>query len=125
MRRISEAYDDTLQHGGGTYTMMDLDDISGDFWAVGLTGFEFRVDEPSARDQFRIAYLALLKNASVQAAQGLPYQAALGTWIDEGTVYVDLVALVPDYTEAVALGTEREQVAIYNLKTEQTVRLQD
>jgi hypothetical protein len=124
MRSINEAWDATLKMSGGTFNPMTLDDVTADAWAVGIRGFEWEQDPRSDLQQFRLVYLALL-NASSPACFAPKYQMAIGTWIDDGKVYVDLVALVPDRAEAIRVGQDNDQIAIYHIETGETERLRD
>jgi hypothetical protein len=45
----------------------------------------------------------------------------LGTWVDHGTLYVDLVDLIPDYDQALAAARFRDEKAIYHIRTGTTV----
>ena len=49
----------------------------------------------------------------------------VGGWKDEksGRFYYDCVMIVDDEAEAIRLGIENEQIAIYNLETQREIRL--
>lgn len=49
----------------------------------------------------------------------------IGTWVDDGKVYVDAVTIVWGHADAVRLGTERGELAIFNLGTAETVDLRE
>lgn len=52
-----------------------------------------------------------------------PYRPAyIGTWIDDGTVYVDAVSLHSSREDALAVAYARGEAAVYNLATGETVR---
>ena len=123
MRRIDEAWDETLRVGGGTFELTTLEDVHAEAWAVGLIGWRLKADEPAAMQLFRLAYHDTMKRADRGMYRGL--RLAFGTWVDDGTAYVDLVALIKDRRAALELAREHDQLAIYHLGTEETVYTQE
>ena len=120
VRRIDEAWDHTVKYGGGTFDMLTLDDVHADAWAVGLEGVEMSLD-----DGFEMFALAYRQACRSSWTEDTAYPIAFGTWVDDGKVYCDVVALVPNVYEAIGLATLQEQLAIYHLKTEETIRLEE
>lgn len=48
----------------------------------------------------------------------------VGGWSENGKFYYDVVIVVESRDEAIRLGKENEQIAIYNLETFEYIRLQ-
>lgn len=46
-----------------------------------------------------------------------------GTWLNDGTLYVDVCTLHTDYLDAVLTGFERHEKAIFDIKRECEIRL--
>jgi hypothetical protein len=118
-RTIRQAYDLTLEQGGATLDTEDLDDYAGPFgWVVGgangLPGHAIPLDDPQlAFDLFVNAYLDLL-NQEVRV---------IGTWVDEGRLYVDAVDIITSADDAIEAAIQRGEKAIYNLTTQRTVEV--
>ena len=47
----------------------------------------------------------------------------IGTWIEDGSLYLDVVDLIPSVFEAIVLASQRKEKAIYNLHTHETYNL--
>lgn len=47
----------------------------------------------------------------------------LGTWIDNGNVYIDISESINDRETAIKLGKERHQLGIYDISNQQTIEL--
>ncbi len=47
----------------------------------------------------------------------------LGTWVDDGTLYVDTVEIIPDRHAAELAGLAADQLAIFDLGTATEIRL--
>lgn len=47
----------------------------------------------------------------------------IGTWINEGIVYVDISERIVNKDRAIELGKDRKQLAIFNIKTFEEVML--
>lgn len=112
----------TLQDGGGTWTR-DLVPVHEHYvWAVGgaierYSGmYSPKVSQhaPDLSDRVRSAIGTLL-------LAGAEY---VGTWMDDGLVYIDAVSLIPDRDRAIAAGQRRGELAIYNLGTHETVEIE-
>ena len=124
MRKVSEVLLETLEDGGGTYDLFTLDPISADAWSVGIAGGDFPLGT-SSRDLASLAaeYITAVKLAGDDGLRGLTL--AFGTWVDEGRVHCDLVALVKSLDAALLLARATKQLAIYHLETEETVWLEE
>lgn len=49
----------------------------------------------------------------------------VGSWVDYDTIYVDGCDVVIDRDEAIALGKERNQIAIWDLANNEELRIKD
>ena len=106
-------YDATIADGGTTLDAT-LSPVHSGGWAVGGNG-PVRILPIGERMPIRFGdalYAAI--------ERGAPY---IGTWTEEGSVYIDGVDIIPERADAIRLGTERGEIAIYNLDTQETVRL--
>lgn len=119
-RTIQQAFEHTLEAGGGTFNTLMLGDYAGarNVWAVGGLEFTRIIDvDTLSFDRalliFSDAYLRLL-DLDVRY---------IGTWLDEGVVYIEGVSLIGNTDEAIDLGYERGQKAIYNLSSKRTLEL--
>jgi hypothetical protein len=61
----------------------------------------------------------LEKNAKVLDKPG----AKLGVWVDKGTAFLDVSTVVETEEEAVKLGREHDQLAVFNLTEGKEVRI--
>ena len=103
--------EDTLKDGGLTIKPFTGEKPSGGYM-VALEGFELQVPV----SEF---FTGVVADYIGQHAQKLMSNPALclGTWVNEGTVYLDLSENVKDKEKALELGKERHQLAIFNLET--------
>jgi hypothetical protein len=111
---LAKVADDLLTNGGGTYFAHDLTPVPTEsVWCVGLTGGEEFSADPEIGLPLpqRIAW-------HLATIHGTEF---VGTWLHEGRIYLDPVALIPDRDNALALAREHDQIAIYNLATAETV----
>jgi len=111
----------TLQNGGCTYNPSTDTFLSGEpFYAVAmypeceqiLTLKDFT---PDSIYQYAENHKDILKHTP----------NSIGTWIDEATdkVYLDISRVVSDKDIAIAIAKRTHQIAIFNLKTLEEVRL--
>lgn len=118
---VPSALDDiltaTLRDGGGTWSSDLLPIGRWNVWAVGgsLPGQTIPLQEAAAPGPAGI-------DGAVARLQ-LDGASYIGTWLDEGTVYIDAIDLIEDTDEAIKVASERGELAIYNLATGQTIRL--
>jgi hypothetical protein len=112
-----EVRDYTLAHGGGTFkadTLSRFEPRSG--YAVGAGGGT--VIETDWPQVIVHDILAVRANA---LARGLRY---IGTWIDDGKVYVDPVIVTPVRSFAVRTARLYRQRAIYSFETGEAIPAQ-
>ena len=103
--------EDTLANGGLTVKPFTGEKPSGGYM-VALQGFELKVPV----SEFFTGVVADYIGEHAQKLMSNP-ALCLGTWVNEGTVYLDLSENVPNREKALELGKERHQLAIFNLET--------
>ena len=101
----------TLKNGGLTIKPFTGEKPDSGYM-VALEGFELKVPVAEFFTGVVADYIgehakALMDNSSL----------CLGTWVNEGTVYLDLSENVPNREKALELGRERNQLAVFNLET--------
>lgn len=113
---------DRLYHSCSTGCTLRLDDglppTVG--YAVGREGWELRLGRECVSKALIGPWLD-----RVQSAKSLHPDAdwAVGVWDDKGFVYLDVVNVVLDRAEAIELGKDRSQLAIYDLAEGVEIRL--
>jgi hypothetical protein len=110
------AADDTIANGGGTFRigaesrrLIAASPTSG--YAVGIHDGTFRtvaLDSPWTRDDIAAALLAARDYAIANGADHV------GTWVADGVVHVDPVAIIADYGPAVTIAHVTHQLAIWD-----------
>ena len=109
-----ELYNEILKNGGLTLdkNFNKIDKRTG--FMVSIYGFERKLDQFTYKDIKAVVneYKSLLK--------GCLY---LGFWIDEGNLYIDISKWFRDKSEALKFGKQNKQIAIYNLKTNESIRV--
>ena len=103
--------EDTLANGGLTIKPFTGEKPSGGYM-VALQGYELQV--PAS--EFFTGIVADYIGEHAQKLMDNP-SLCLGTWVNEGIVYLDLSENVPNREQALQLGKERNQLAIFNLET--------
>lgn len=103
--------EDTLKDGGLTVKPFTGEKPSGGYM-VALQGFELKVPVSEFFTGIVVDYIE-------QHAQKLMDNPSLclGTWVNEGIVYLDLSENIQSRDKALELGKERGQLAIFNLET--------
>ncbi len=108
--RIAEA---TIANGGAT-----VDALTGaaltEGVAVAVKGYEYVADVETLIPSL-VAYLGT--NADVLAGR------CLGTWVHDGKVYLDVAEVVSTREEALTLGRERGEIAVYDLAASEEVEV--
>ena len=103
--------EDTLANGGLTIKPFTGEKPSGGYM-VALQGFELQVPV----SEFFTGIVADYIGEHAQKLMSNP-ALCLGTWINEGIVYLDLSENIKSREQALELGKERGQLAIFNLET--------
>jgi hypothetical protein len=119
MRTISDALDDTLRNGGGTFDALTLEPVTSGPWAVGgsLPGIVLDAsgDGYHRRLAFGNAYLDLLTSGA----------RIIGTWIDDGRLYIDAIELIESTDDALRLAAERGELAVYHITDKRTLTVRE
>lgn len=107
-------YDEILKNGGLTLdkNFNRIDKNSG--FMVSIEGFERKLEHFTYEDVKAVVneYKSLLK--------GCLY---LGFWIDENVLYIDISKWFRDKSEALKFGKQNKQIAIYNIKTNESIKV--
>lgn len=109
-----ELYNEILKNGGLTLNK-DFEKIDKkDGFMVSIEGFERKLKHFTYEDVKAVVneYKDLLK--------GCLY---LGFWIDEGNLYIDISKWFRDKSEALKFGKQNKQIAIYNIKTSESIKV--
>ena len=114
MKNIKNIIEEIKEKNGGTYNkeLKPINAKSG--YMVSLQGYEkkCRTDEETER--------AIIKNMEIVERLDNAY---LGAWIDEGITYIDISVLVENKEDAMELGKINNQLAIYNIKNNESIYL--
>ena len=103
--------EDTLANGGLTIKPFQNEKPETGYM-VALEGYELQVPV----SEFFTGIVADYIGEHAQKFVSNP-ALCLGTWVNEGIVYLDLSENVPNREQALELGRERHQLAIFNLET--------
>ena len=103
--------EDTLANGGLTIKPFTGEKPSGGYM-VALQGYELQVP----LSEFFTGVVADYIGEHAQKLMDNP-SLCVGTWVNEGSVYLDLSENVPSLDKALELGRERNQLAVFNLST--------
>lgn len=101
--------EDTLKDGGLTIKPFTGEKPSGGYM-VALQGYELQVP----MSEFFTGIVADYIGQHAQKLMDNP-SLCLGTWVNEGTVYLDLSENIQSREKALELGKERNQLAIFSL----------
>lgn len=103
--------EDTLANGGLTIKPFQNEKPETGYM-VALQGYELQVPV----SEFFTGVVADYIGEHAQKLMANP-SLCLGTWINEGVVYLDLSENIASREKALELGRERHQLAIFNLET--------
>lgn len=114
MENIKTIIEEIKENSGGTYNkeLKSINVKSG--YMVSLQGYEVKSRTDEETEQ------AIIKNMEI--IKGLD-NAYLGTWIDEGIVYIDISVLVENKEDALELGKINNQIAIYDIQNNESIYL--
>jgi hypothetical protein len=101
------------ENGGGTFDR-EGNVVEGEGYVVGG-----KCDSLEFRDVGSIISLVEYVDAWLDRNESSFY----GSWVDDGLVYIDAVDVISSYAQAVELGKERNQIAIWDLLAGEEVRL--
>lgn len=109
-----ELYNEILENGGLTLdkNFNRIDKKTG--FMVSVAGFEKKFNNFTYEEVKAVVdeYKSLLK--------GCLY---LGFWIDEGNLYIDVSKWFRDKSEALKFGKQNKQIAIFDLKTSESIKV--
>ena len=106
---LSTILSETLKSGGMTIHIPDGERPISGFAVSTLKSEEYQVKVTEFSESVISSYI---ESKSAFLSQPDIY---LGTWVNEGMVYLDLICVVPEKTLAISLAREHNQKAIYDL----------
>ena len=108
----------TLTSGGATMSLNTEVPTTGFFAA--FQQFEKVVDGIPSEDAL-IECIAdyTKKNAEVLAL----HDTMIGSWVNEGKIYLDIVQHFTDREQAIAFGIQEKQLAIYDIDNQESITL--
>lgn len=114
MENIKKIIEEIKENGGGTYNK-ELKSISASKgFMVSLQGYERKCKTEQETEK------AIMENMEI--IKGLD-SAYLGAWIDEGITFIDISILVENKDDAMELGKINNQLAIYDIKNNESIYL--
>lgn len=114
-------FDSIIANKGGTFNFSGEPVSFPNGYAVSVSGFETvtQLEGMSARNFVNLA------NDLVKKVDGLadPTTHYVGTWVDDGKLYIDLSVHVEDRDEAIVKAEKAEQLAIWDFALGESVTL--
>tara|TARA_B100000161_G_C33435075_1_gene362016 strand:- start:204 stop:632 length:429 start_codon:yes stop_codon:yes gene_type:complete len=120
MTKLQDLYF-TLQGWDGFSVKHDLNEYEGGGYAVGGASkcFEIKADDLSW-NHFAYTIVPHLR----ELTRGKAANLLLGGWVDnDGVAYIELSTIVQNRRQAIDLGVERGELAIYDLWNNEEIRL--
>lgn len=120
MTKLQELYF-TIQGWDGFSVKYDLTEYGGGGYAVGGASkcFEIKADDLSWN---HFAYIIMPHLCEL--TRGKAANLLLGGWVDkDGMAYLELSTIVQDRRQAIDLGVDRGELAIYDLWNNEEIRL--
>ena len=111
----------TLENGGETYNFSLGGSLGGQkYYAVAMYP---QCEKVVDKDDFTLQTIREYVHDNAELLKDR--RNSLGTWLDTETnkVYIDISRTIQDYSRAVELGIEYNQLAIFNLETFEEIRL--
>ena len=120
MTRLQELYF-TIQGWDGFSVKYDLTEYGGGGYAVGGASKPIQVKADEMSWNF-FAYIAM--PSLQELTRGKASNLLIGGWVDdEGMAFLELSDIVQDRRQAIELGEEREEKAIYDLWNNEEIKL--
>jgi len=118
MNSLEQFAESIKTNGGGSFniTTGELNPKSGYF--VSLKGFE---KEGTLSNTYDAAYMYALQNVEELQKEG----RFMGAWLEDNKVIFDVSIQIGSEKEAIRIGIENEQRAIYNANTGETIYLKN
>jgi hypothetical protein len=116
MKNLKEFVAAIIENGGATYNLA-MGDTAHSGYMVSKKGFEMKF--PPEKD---------VKQAVVQFMEAYGFELYevenfMGAWIDEGILYMDVSNNFAKRSEAIREGYKNEQLAIYDVVTQESLYL--
>ena len=103
-----------IENGGMTLTKTGQEFNANDGYMASLQGFEFKSSDVKEAEKKIYKYIEAIQDKD---------DAFVGVWVDKEFTYVDISLHILDYLEAVEFARENNQLAIYDLKNNESVYL--
>jgi hypothetical protein len=117
MNTLQDFYARLMLNGGSTVNLKS-DTFPTKGFAVSLKGHERKVNAET------MVYEDILSYVNYEADMLYRPGVCLGGWIDQGTLYLDLSMVVDCYLVAEKIARQNNQLAIYNLETNETIYME-
>lgn len=101
----------TLKNGGYT----DIQYKNG--YMVSLYGLETKIPLGEAYSKKTMQVLRQYRKLAKR------YNGSLGLWIEKGTLFIDVSINIANKAEAIKVGIDNKQLAIYDIVNDQTINL--
>jgi len=117
MSNLKEFIKSTDENNGATFNLNtgELNPTKGYFVALKRQELKVKYNNPINE----IVQKYVLKN-SIDLSDNNTF---VGSWIEDGLLYLDVVVMLEDKEEAIKLGQQNEQLAIYDASTKQVITL--
>lgn len=112
---------DTLKNGGASFNLLTGEYNPKNGYMVATQGHEIVIPLKKFHNASLADYIA--KKSTLLLSGISNTSLFLGAWIDKGMVYLDISEKVEDRQEAVKLGIERKQKAIWDNFNGKEIRL--
>ena len=116
MSNLKQFIEDTKKNNGATYNLNtgEINPSSGFFVGLkGGKGLKNRKDNSEEIQKF------VLRNSTKLSDK----DNFLGSWIEKGVLFLDVVVRIDNKNEAIARGKKEEQIAIYDASTKEVINL--
>ncbi len=117
MSNLKEFIRLTDENNGATYNLVtgEINPKSGYYVALDLNGKTVKYQHPINK----VVQNFVLKNSLILSN----INTYLGSWIEDGKLFLDIVVRVEDRNEAIKFGKENKQKAIYDANNKTVINL--
>jgi hypothetical protein len=114
-KRAAALLTETMDKGGATFEARTLRPVTSGGWCVGggMPGYTFVADSADPMRGLTSAIDGLIEDGARR----------IGTWLDDGVVYVDAIDIITNTDEAIRLARSRGEKAIYHLTDKITLEV--
>lgn len=116
MSNLREFIQATKQNNGATFNLNTGELNPGSGYFIGLKGGSV---SKNRKDNSDLIQQFVLKN-SFQLSDKDNF---LGSWVEDGEIYLDVVVRVTELKEAIKIGLKNEQIAIYDASKKEVITL--